>query len=274
MPRPPRWFLLSAALLCGLAALWGMLGVGLSVALPTTPVWTMAGFEACIAIAGVLGLFLGLGYYRQAPGLALACIAGTILLASFLGHRGAAGTLGNFSLATWFLARIALGLVLAALSALVVLVRNRRSWPTLFKGVAFGALPGFIALMFGLAVIGYGRPMATAANPAPVFNPDAPGPAVASSQAPQTTRQPAIVDRTVRGFMNLPILKSQRGGLEAGRIVLLTLLGFLLIGLTSAGVHYVIKAFQLGAIPDLGAAPAAAAPARVPDQVAAASQTA
>lgn len=238
---PPRWISLLVTLLSGLIALWALVGAILSVALAPTPIWTLLGFEAVIAVAGGLGVFLGLGKYREAPALAIACVAGTILVGSFLGYRGSAGAIGSLSLKPWIMGRLAIGLTLALLAALTVLVRNRQSWPALFAGLAFAAIPGVLFGMFALAAVGYGRPIP----------PTLPG----QPAAAPVVRQPAALDNAVRKFMSLGLFQPAQGGKQAARMVMLTILGILMICLTSAGVHYTIKAFQYGVLPDVVATP-------------------
>jgi len=240
---PPRWISLLVTLLSGLTALWALVGAILSVTLAPTPIWTLLGFETVIAVSGVLGVFLGLGKYREAPALALICVAGAILVGSFLGYRGSAGAIGTLSLKPWIMGRLAVGLTLALLAALTVLVRSRKSWPALFAGLAFAAIPAGLACVFGLAALGYGRPLQPAAA------------TPSASPAPTAARQPVALDNAVRQVMSLGLFQPAKGGKEAARMVMLAILGILMICLTSAGTHYLIKAFQLGALPDVAAAP-------------------
>lgn len=243
-------------LLSALTAAWAFVGVILAVTLPQTPIWTLFGFELVIAVSSLLGVLLGLGRFREAPALALACVAGTILVGSFLGYRGSAGAVGSLSLKTWVVGRIAIGAVLAALAALTVLVRNRKSWGALCLGAMFGALPAAVALMFGLAVLGYGRPIAPIGGLPTALSGTT---TLSTPVAPPAAKQPAWLDMSVRKFTSIGLFQPAKGGKESGRVVLLTVLGILLIGLTSAGMHYLIRAFQLGTLPD----PAAPSPLAV-----------
>ncbi len=264
-PRPvPRLARLTVGALSAVLLGWSLVGIGLAGFAADTPVWTLLGFEVVVLIAAALGLTLGLGHYREAPALAVACVAGTLLVASFLGYRGTPGSVGAVPLQLWLMARLAVGLLLAFIAALLVLCRNRKSWAALSTGIALGALPAAVLLMFGLAILGFGRP-------APAI-PSTP-PSSGATQSPvadaaPATREPVWLDSSVRKFMSLGLFKPAKGGKESGRVVLLTLLGIVMIGLTSAGTHYVIRAFQLGALSDAlppaspsSPKPAAAAPA-------------
>ena len=64
--------------------------------------------------------------------------------------------------------------------------------------------------------------------------------------------------------MSFGLFKSAKGGKEAARMVMLAILGILMICLTSAGTHYIVKAFQFGALPDLAASPPPTPPATAP----------
>lgn len=245
MTKTPLWARWSVGAACALLAIWAVVGAVATVVLPETPVWTMFAFEVVIVAAAAMGICFALGKFSDAPALALACIAGTVLVGSFLGFRGSPGNLGDLSLRTWVLARLAMGFGIAGVAGLIVLLRTTRSWGLLARGVGFGLVPFLVAAMFGLAALGYGRPAPT----------PPPGQAVSAAQSQVDVQGPrppgpSWLDSTVRGFMGLGLLQSTTGGLEAGRIVLLTVLGILMIGLTSAGVHFTILAFQAGAFPD------------------------
>lgn len=240
----PGWARVLSGVLCGATALWAVVGSMLSIVLPAIPVWTMFGFEVVIVVAAVMGLLFAIGHFREAPALTIACVAGCVFVGSFLGYQGSAGVLGGLSLKLWLLGRVGVVVALGGVAVLIVLVRNRKSWAALRRGVALGAAPALVALVFGLASLGYGR---TAPAPPPgVGTGGAGGQVVATASA----KRPAWLDESVRRFMAIGLFRSSKGAVEAGRIVLLTVLGLAMIGLTSAGTHYVIRAFQLGAFPD------------------------
>jgi hypothetical protein len=119
-------------LICA-AVLLSALGLAtLSVAGPLLvkdqrPSWALFGFEVVVAVAAVLGLLFGRGRYGDGPGMALACIAGTILAASGLGWAGAGRQLLSVSLTPVLAGRILAAGTLAACGAWCVLSRHPRS---------------------------------------------------------------------------------------------------------------------------------------------------
>lgn len=129
----------------GLTAAWGAL-LG-QIAPGTAPAWMLAGFELLVILAGVFGMLLARGRFRDGPAMALACIAGTILMSSVLGYMSTQGRLGTVSLKPWLLGRLLAAALIAAGAAWTVLSRNRASIPLFIKGAVLGAPV--------LAVLGY-----------------------------------------------------------------------------------------------------------------------
>jgi hypothetical protein len=113
--------LLSAVLLAALAA-----GAPL-LARDQRPSWALFGFEVVIAVAGVLGVLTGRGRFADGPGLALACVAGTILIGSGLGWQGAGRQLLGVPLLPVLGGRALAALVLGAIGAWTVLSRDTRA---------------------------------------------------------------------------------------------------------------------------------------------------
>lgn len=93
--------------------------------------WPVVAFEGVVAVAAALGIGVGLSRTHAGPGLALACIGGTIAAASFLGYRMGGRTLWGVSLAWGLYLRVLAAAALAALGALCVLTRDPRAWRTL-----------------------------------------------------------------------------------------------------------------------------------------------
>jgi hypothetical protein len=104
------------------------------------PALALMGFEIVISVAAVLGIAWGKPRAREipdsGPALGLACIAGTILLASALGWQGANRNLAGHSLTPLLGARTIISLAMLAASAGLVLNRDRRSWRLFALGVA------------------------------------------------------------------------------------------------------------------------------------------
>jgi hypothetical protein len=138
--------------------------------------WAMFGFEVVCAVAAALGVLVGLGRYASGPGLALACIAGTILVASRLGWQAGGRQIAGVSLSPLLAARGAAGLALGLAGIAVVLGRRPGAWRTAFIGgllilpVAAGAVALLVpagrqavgswlgtspAFIFGVAVVAF-----------------------------------------------------------------------------------------------------------------------
>jgi hypothetical protein len=130
----------------GLSALG--LGVGAVVAGPQV-VWVLLGFEVVTLAAAVIGVFFALGRFQEAPGLALASVAGTFFVAAVLGYVGSGRQLplaeGGIPLKGMLLARVSAALLVGAAGAGLVLARDRRSWGYLIKSAALGG-PVLLAL--------------------------------------------------------------------------------------------------------------------------------
>src|SRR4051812_43384921 len=91
-PAEPRAYPVSAMLrraTLAISALIGasaLVGAGLALLTPVIapgqhPSWPFLAFEGVIILAATIGVLFGLGRYADAPGIALACVAGTILIA-------------------------------------------------------------------------------------------------------------------------------------------------------------------------------------------------
>jgi hypothetical protein len=89
--------------------------------------WALFGFELVIMVACAQGVLFGRGRFAQGPGLALACIGGTILVASALGWKGSAKQVAGFSLTPLLGARFLAVMVIGGCGAWCVLSRDRRS---------------------------------------------------------------------------------------------------------------------------------------------------
>ncbi len=100
------------------------------------PALTLMGFEVVASVAGVLGVrWSRAGRNDEGPALGLACIAGTILIASALGWQGASRNLAGHSLTPLLAFRALASLSMLALAAGLVLVRERRAWLLAIRGV-------------------------------------------------------------------------------------------------------------------------------------------
>ena len=129
--------------------------------------WTLMGFELVILISAGIGILAARGRYREGPALALACVAGTILLGSAMGWQGAGRQLVGVSLTPFLAARALASATLGAIAAWAVLSRNGRSWRPLVLGLMCGVpvLAGSAALL----VPAVRRPLETALATSPAF---------------------------------------------------------------------------------------------------------
>lgn len=116
------------------------------------PYYLLMGMELCIALAAALGVLFARGFFREGPGMALACVSGTIFVASILGYLSVPNAQmtmsggGTIGLKPFLMGRLILAVLLGVGAAWLVLSRNARSW----SYVARAALTGV-----PLAVIGF-----------------------------------------------------------------------------------------------------------------------
>jgi hypothetical protein len=119
------------------------------------PYYLLMGMELCIGLAAALGVLFARGFFREGPGMALACVSGTIFVASILGYlsvpnaqmtMSAGGTIG---LKPFLLGRLVLAVLLGIAAAWLVLSRNSRSW----SYVARAALTGLPLAAIGLIAL-------------------------------------------------------------------------------------------------------------------------
>lgn len=110
--------------------------------------WIFLGMEMCVALGAGFAILFGRGLFREGPGMALACCAGTILVGGVLGwisvHRG------NFdggmtmksgktlSLNALLYGRVGIAVFFGAIGAWLVLSRNRRSGHYLVRALLAG----------------------------------------------------------------------------------------------------------------------------------------
>ena len=133
MPRPSRLilvpaFLLSAAVLAGgVFGVWRAIGEGM---------WFRLGFEVVLVVAGLIGVFAGLGRFRSAPAWALMSVGGTVVVAAFMANlSGGTGQGASFNLSGFFqryaqdpisAGQLGAGALILTLSVLVLVTRSPR----------------------------------------------------------------------------------------------------------------------------------------------------
>ncbi len=155
MPPMPPLIRLGALATSGLVLVSAVAGalaaiaVGIGVA-GQPHAWTMFGFEAVTALAGLLGIQLARGRHGSGPALGLVCIAGTIFVAGVLGWQSAGRQLGGVSLTPLLGFRVLAAGALGALAAAAALARSARSRRLFGLGVGL-SLPALV--LAGLMVL-------------------------------------------------------------------------------------------------------------------------
>jgi hypothetical protein len=150
IPAVARWIRVLTLASSGLVfvSAVGMVAVdaGIGYILPgQKPSWLLVGFEAVVAVAGFLGVMFGIGRFADGPGLALACIAGTVLMGSALGWLSAAQQVGGYSLTPLLGLRVLAAGMLGFMGACCVLSRDPRAWKPAMWGAGSG-LPVLAAI--------------------------------------------------------------------------------------------------------------------------------
>lgn len=137
--RPIRILTLVLSLVMGLSALAGA-GLALAPLLGSDqrPAWILFGFEVVVLAGAVVGVLFGRGRFGEAPGLALACIAGTFAVASILGWQAAGRQLNGISLNPFVAIRVLVALALGTCGAWCVLSRRETAWRSALLGVTLG----------------------------------------------------------------------------------------------------------------------------------------
>ena len=104
--------------------------------------WGMFGFEVVIILSAGFALAYAMGKITQAPGLALACIAGSIIVSAGLGLIATSMGVSEVLRNPIFLARIALAGGFSVLAVVEALGTCARAWNSMIKGsvLAVGSL--------------------------------------------------------------------------------------------------------------------------------------
>ena len=127
--------------LVGLTALWGIVD-----AVRAEPrVWGLLGFEVVTVVTAGLGIAVGLGKPREAPGLSTACLGATIFAAATLGRFSAIVTRAESAISegqavrllfrdVMFEGRFVAAATLLVVAACFALGRDRAAWRKLVLG--------------------------------------------------------------------------------------------------------------------------------------------
>ena len=149
--KPIQLATLAISLVAGLS----VVGMCILAMRANQPYYLLMGMELCIGLAAGLGVLFGRGFFREGPGMSLACVSGTIFVASVLGYlsvpngqmtMSGGSTMG---LKPFVMGRVMLAVLVGVAAAWVVLSRNPRSWSyvarAVLTGVPLGVI-GFVAL--------------------------------------------------------------------------------------------------------------------------------
>jgi len=152
-PLPPL-LLLTVRVLCIAVGLCAAATAVASLTIAEKPLWLIVGFECVVVVASILGLQFSRGAYRLGQGMALACIAASILIATLLSYLSVQGRFqvrgqdAAVSLKLWLFARVGAAALLGLFGAYAVLIRNPKSWHYLLRSVLTG-VPVLLALAGG-----------------------------------------------------------------------------------------------------------------------------
>ncbi len=145
VPRGVRMMVLALGVMLGLSCL-----VACALTFQASQAyWIFLGMEMCIALGAAFAILFGRGLFREGPGMALACCAGTVFVAAILGwisvHRGDFNAGGitmksgkTISLNALLYGRLAIALIFGVNGAWLVLSRNPRSGHYLLRAVMTG----------------------------------------------------------------------------------------------------------------------------------------
>ena len=263
----PKPLLLLTGVLSGLVLLSAAATLVASFAIPARPVWPLIGFEVLIVFAGVYGVLAARGAFAEGPGLAHACVSGTVFAASVLGFLGATGQIGEHNLQSWLLARVMLSVSIGLIGAWIVLRRTPGAALMALRGATYSAAAiGFAGILMlfdgnlkpagsGTRLIAHAALSAMALGSLPlciVFALLALSPR-ADDTIPKWMRFPSILATpaiaaglliVTKGAMGTPLA----GASEGARIGLLVAMAIVLTGAICAGVHLVVSAFASCAI--------------------------
>lgn len=268
-PAPPKALLLLTGLLSGMVLLSAAATVLASFVIPARPVWPLIGFEVLIVIAGVYGVLAARGRFAEGPGLAHACVSGTVFAASVLGFLGATGQIGEHGLQTWLLSRVVLAGSTGLIGAWIVLRRTPGAVITALRGVTYtAAAVGFAGILMlfdgnlrptgsGTRFIAHASLSVLALGSLPVciifallaLAPSADDTIPKWMRFPSILATPAIAAGLLiltKGAMGTPLT----GASEGTRIGLLVALAIVLTGAICAGVHLLVSAFSSCAVLD------------------------
>jgi len=235
------------------------------------PPWALLGFEFLTMMGGAFGLATAAGKFRDGPGLALACVAGTVLAASIFGYLGTTGQIGDWKLHGWLIGRASVAGLIGLLGAWVVLRRTPGAWTLALRGAVYtGAAIGFVGLLAlydgevrpaggSSKVVAHAALAIAAIGAIPICL------VFAFMTLSDKGKSDEAVPKWMRllGQLSLPVVAgllllvtrghmttSLAGPEEVARLSLLCALAIVLTGLLCAGVHILVQAFASCSLPE------------------------
>lgn len=165
---PPLWIRSLGLLLSGLLLLSSLPVLWLTLFAGEAVLWFSSVFEALVVAAAVFGVLAGVGRFVRGWALALACVAGTVLVCAVFAFLEIRANFGDSAgIAGWikpYLAgRLAMAAALAGTASLAVFARNPASWKALIKGGV--VLAPALGVLIWLGVTGGAFLSATRASP-------------------------------------------------------------------------------------------------------------
>lgn len=139
LPPPPVPVRLGTLVVSAVLVLSALPVLWLTVVRGDAVLWFSTVFELLVIAAGVFGVLSGLGRFREGWALALACVAGTVLVCgvfAFVEIRANFGTdpdLGRL-LKPFLAFRLSLAGLIALLASLAVFSRDRACWRAFLTG--------------------------------------------------------------------------------------------------------------------------------------------
>jgi hypothetical protein len=262
LPTPPKSLMMLTGLFSGLVLLSAAATLIAAFVIPARPVWPLIGFEVLIVFAGVYGVLAARGAFSEGPGLAHACVSGTVFAASVLGFLGATGQIGEHGLQSWLLARVSLSVSIGLIGAWIVLRRTPGAALMAVRGATYTAAAiGFAGVLMlfdgnlrptgsGTRLIAHAALSAMAVGSLPLcivfallaLSPKADDTIPKWMRFPSILATPAIAAGLLiltKGAMGTPLT----GSADVARISLLVALSLVLTGMICAGVHLLVSAF-------------------------------
>lgn len=272
----PSGLRLAIAILSTLVLVSSIATVVIAWAVAGRPSWALLGFELLTAMAGAFGLAAAAGRFSDGPGIALACVAGTVLASSIFGYLGTTGQIGDWKLHSWLIGRATIAGLIGLVAAWVVLRRTPGASLLAARGAIYtAAAVGFVGLLAlfdgeirpsggSARLVSHAVLTVAALGAIPICA------VFAIITLGSKARPDDAVPKWMRlfGQLSLPIVATAlllvtdghmtttlAGPAEVARLALLCALGIVLTGLLCAGVHILVQAFASCALPDNDARP-------------------